>query len=162
MAKKGFAPTPNYTVNQWKADTIAESTTDAGVTVDGVLIKDNTLTAEKVSVVSKSGDYTCLAADSGVHFLAGAANIVFTLPSTAAGLRYTFQLAAAGLSSGTGLSISPAAADKIMGNGFTSADNKDAINTGATDREGDLIEVVGDGADGWYITRVIGTWAREA
>lgn len=146
-----------------EVDTINEATAAAGVTIDGVLVKDNTLTARRESVVSKSANYTCLAADSGVMFTAGAADLVFTLPATAPGLRYTFVVTAAGLSSGTGLSISPNASDKIMGNGFTSADDKDAINTGATDREGDLIEVTADAAGlGWYITRVIGTWARQA
>lgn len=101
------------------------------------------------------------AKDSGKVFIIGAADLVATLPSTAAGLRYTFIVSAAALSTGTGFSVSPAAADKIMGNGFTSADNKDAINSGGGDREGDLIEVTGDGADGWYITRLLGTWARE-
>jgi len=116
----------------------------------------------RATVTTKAASYTVTAEESGTVFVATAADIVFTLPSTAAGLRYQFVLAAAGLSSGTGLSVSPAAADKIMGNGFTAADNKDAINTGETDREGDCIEVVGDGADGWYIIDVIGTWAREA
>lgn len=116
----------------------------------------------KVTVVSKSANYTCTADDTGTLFIAGAADLVFTLPSTAKGLCYTFQIAAAGLSVGTGLSISPASTDKIMGNGFTSADNKDAICAGSGDREGDLIELVGDGDLGWYINRVIGTWTREA
>ena len=113
-------------------------------------------------VALKSANYTVTAEESGTHFVATAANLVFTLPSTAAGLWYKFSVAAAGLSAGTGLSVSPAAADKIMGNGFTSADNKDAINSGATDREGDVLGVIGDGVDGWVVELVIGTWAREA
>lgn len=116
----------------------------------------------KRTVVSKGAAYTVAPQDTNTVFVATAADVVFTLPATQKGLVYTFALAAAGLSAGVGLSVSPQAADKIMGNGFTSADNKDAINTGATDREGDLIEVTGDGDLGWYITRVIGTWAREA
>ncbi len=142
-------------------NTIAETTAASGVTIDGVLVKDNTLTAWRAAVSSKSANYTVTTADSGTVFVAGAADLVFTLPATASGLRYRFVLASAGLSTGTGLSISPAAADKIMGNGFTSADNKDAVLAGSGDREGDCIEVVGDGADGWYITSVIGTWTRE-
>lgn len=62
---------------------------------------------------------------------------------------------------GTGLKVSPAAADKIMGNGFTPVDDKDAICTAASDRVGDSIELESDGVDGWFITDVIGTWARE-
>lgn len=113
-------------------------------------------------VVTKSADYTLTTEDSGAVVVVTGVDKVMTLPATALGLKYTFVLAAAGLSAGTGLSISPAAADKIMGNGFTSADNKDAILAGATDREGDVLTIVGDGADGWYITEAIGTWSREA
>lgn len=113
-------------------------------------------------VVPKGANYTCVPSDSGTTFLVTAADLVMTLPATASGLRYRFVLAAGGLSSGTGLSISPNSADKIMGNGFTSADNKDAILAGSGDREGDMIELVGDGDVGWYIVSVLGTWTREA
>lgn len=116
----------------------------------------------KRTIVTKAANYTVLAEDTGTLFIVTAADLVLTLPSTAAGLHFRFQIAAAGLSSGTGLSISPAAADKIMGNGFTSADNKDAICAGSGDREGDYIDVTGDGVDGWYISGVSGTWTREA
>lgn len=116
----------------------------------------------KRMVETKTADYTVTAEDSGKTFLAnGSATITFTLPSTALGLIYRFvvmQLPG----SGVGTSISPAAADKIIGNGFTATDDKDAINTAASDALGDMIEVTGDGDLGWYITLVKGTWAREA
>ena len=111
---------------------------------------------------TKSADFTVSAADAGKTFLITGVDKVATLPATAAGLRFTFVVASTALSAGTGFSVSPNAVDKIMGNGFTSADDKDAINSGASDREGDLLELTGDGVDGWYITRVIGTWARQA
>lgn len=115
----------------------------------------------KETVVTKTASYTLTTADSGKTFLAnGTGTLVFTLPSTALGLTYTIQVMQLP-GSGVGTSLSPAAADKIIGNGFTAADDKDAINTAATDRLGDLITVVGDGVDGWYITAVIGTWDRE-
>jgi hypothetical protein len=116
----------------------------------------------KSMVETKTADYTVLAEDSGKLFLAnGSGTITFTLPSTALGLVYSFlvmQLPG----SGVGTSVSPAAADKIIGNGFTAADDKDAINTAATDALGDMLELTGDGVDGWYVTLVKGTWAREA
>lgn len=114
------------------------------------------------SFVIKTANYTVLASESGTTFMIDAADKVITLPSTAAGLRYRFITGPNGLSVGTGLSISPAAADQIIGNGLASTDNKDIINTGATDREGDMVELTGDGVDGWIITEVIGTWAAEA
>ncbi len=113
---------------------------------------------------SKGTNYTVLASESGATFIGSAADVVFTLPSTAAGLVYRFITGA--VSEGTGLSVSPAAADKIMGScdgvAITSADNKDLINTGATDVLGDSITLMGDGVDGWYIIGSTGVWAREA
>lgn len=114
-----------------------------------------------VQVATKSADFSVTAADSGKTFIVTAADKVASLPATAAGLRFRFVLAAGGLSTGTGLSISPVAADKIMGNGFTSADNKDAILAGSGDREGDTLDLIGDGVDGYYIVGAIGTWSRE-
>lgn len=110
----------------------------------------------------KTAAYTVTPAESGKTFEAdAAATVVFTLPATQAGLLYTFvvkQLPG----SGAGTSISPNTNDKIMGNGFTAADDKDAINTAATDRVGDMITLLGDGVDGWYVVGINGTWAREA
>lgn len=103
-----------------------------------------------------------VAGDSGNLILIGAVDLVITLPATAAGARFTFLLQAAGLSIGTGLSISPAAADAIHDNGLTSVDDKDLILAGASDREGDMVELVGDGIDGWYITAISGTWSKQA
>lgn len=107
----------------------------------------------------KAANYTVLASESGTTFVATAADVEFTLPPTEAGLEYTFVFKVP--SAGVGGQVSPQATDKIMGNGFTSADNKAAINSGATDREGDCIRLEGDGTDGWLITGVVGTWARE-
>lgn len=114
---------------------------------------------------SKAANYTVTAADSDSTFIATAADVVFTLPSTSAGLRYTFVTGA--LSTGTGTSISPAAADKIMGSvdgptAITSADDKDLINSGASDVLGDSVTLIGDGLDGWFIVGCTGVWAREA
>lgn len=102
------------------------------------------------------------ASQSGQKFV-GAVDAVFTLPAAAAatkGVWYEFECGA--LSVGTGLSVSPAAADHIRGNGLTSTDDKDLINTGATDRLGDAVRVYCDGVDGWVIEEVIGTWAKQA
>lgn len=113
-----------------------------------------------VSVTATGSALT--AAQSGTVIIVTAADQTFTLPSTSAGIEYTFILAAGGLSTGTGLSISPAAADAIHGGGLTSVDNKDLILAGSGDAEGDTVTLVGDGVDGWYITSVVGTWSKEA
>lgn len=110
-------------------------------------------------VFVSTATYAVQPSQTGTVFVATAADVEFLLPATANGLCFTFVFKVP--SGGTGGQVSPVAADKIMGNGFTSADNKAAINSGATDREGDCITLVGDGVDGWFIDNVMGTWARE-
>lgn len=105
------------------------------------------------------------AAMCGTKFV-GAVDAVFTLPAAAAatkGVWYEFECGA--LSAGVGLSVSPAAADAIGGNGLTSVVNKDLINTGATDRLGDSVRIYCTGVTGtgaWIIEGVVGTFAKEA
>lgn len=102
------------------------------------------------------------AAQSNEHFV-GVVDAVFTLPAAAPatkGVRYT--VSCGGASAGVGLSISPDAADHIRGAGLTAVDNKDLINPGATDVIGDCVSLDCDGVDGWIITSVAGTWAKEA
>lgn len=111
--------------------------------------------------LSLSSSFTLSVFNSGQLILMSGVDKVLTLPSTAAGMTFTIAIAAAGLSAGTGLSVSPAAADAIMGGGLTSTDNKDLILAGATDAEGDCVTLVGDGIDGWYITAIVGTWSKE-
>lgn len=118
-----------------------------------VVTGDFTFT-RKVSIVTTN--QTLVAADSGTVYIANAADLVFTLPATAAGLEYTIVNAA--VSAATGLSFSPVAADAIN----EGVDNKDLINSGATDVLGDSVTLVGDGSTGWYTTSKIGTWAAEA
>lgn len=116
-------------------------------------------------VTSTAISASLTSADMLGFILVTAADKVITLPaasSSTAGMMVTVALSSAGLSASTGLQVSPAAADKIMGNGITSADNKDLILSGATDREGDSVTLICDGVDGWYIAAIVGTWAREA
>ncbi len=89
------------------------------------------------------------------------ADLVVTLPITQEGLWFTIVTAVA--SSGTGTSVSPYSTDKIQGLGIISpTDNKDFINSGASDAAGDFLTVVGDGSDGWWVADSRGTWARES
>lgn len=103
-----------------------------------------------------TGAKTLDAGDSGVIQNVTATATV-TLPSTALGLSYIIRNAGDG---SVTVTVSPAAADKITGNGFTAADNKDAINT--LGKGGDFIHLLGDGVDGWTVVAVSGTWTREA
>lgn len=127
-----------------------------------VLGATSQLSGERLKVSLAAATQALTAAQSGERFV-GAVDAVFTLPAAAsatAGVWYDFETGA--LSAGTGLSISPAAADHIRGNGLTSVDNKDLTNTGATDRLGDSVRLYCDGVDGWVIDAIIGTWAKEA
>lgn len=127
---------------------------------EGIVKRQDTGAALGPAPAVKTADYTVTTDDNGGVIAANAVDLVFTLPPTQAGLTFTFLVLAASVT--TGLSISPQSTDQIIGNGFTAADDKDAINTAASDAVGDLITVVGDGAAGWYITHIKGTWAREA
>ena len=113
------------------------------------------------SLLQKVANYTLTAADSGTTVWSNVDGVVFTLPPTVAGL--TFRIMNWGATTGSvQISLSPNAIDKIVGMGITGLDNKDFINTKATAKYGDSIEVVGDGIDGWYVTKVHGIWAAEA
>lgn len=103
---------------------------------------------------------TLAATDMGVIQDVTVDGVVLTLPATS--LAGVFLVRNAGTSDGAvGLSVSPNASDKIVGNNFTALDNKDAVNTKATAKRGDLIVLLGDGVHGWTIREIVGTWARE-
>lgn len=97
--------------------------------------------------------------------------IVITLPSTVVGYYYNIRNGgdnvtgtAAGAASDASMevTVSPAAADLIAGMGVTAADNKDFVNTQTSSEIGDELQLLGDGVNGWFVTSVVGTWAKEA
>ena len=97
--------------------------------------------------------------------------ITITLPATAASLNFvvrnggvpvTSGPAGTGANGSAAVNVRPAAADKISGLALTPADNKDLINTKATSKVGDEVQLLADGTDGYTVVRVVGTWAREA
>jgi hypothetical protein len=107
----------------------------------------------------KSANYTVTAADNGKVLWVDTDAVVITLPAVE-GIEVTVaNLAAYGVS---GVSVSPAAADMIEGPGITAADDKDIINTKATAARGDYITVEYGDANGWRISAMVGTWARQA
>lgn len=130
-------------------------TLTGGLIVEGAIARGGTT---NVRTITASASLT--EADNGALIIANAVDLVVTLPSTSLG--YTVTVIVQTASASTGLSISPAAADKIQGKGITAADDKDWINTAATDAVGDLVTLVGDGTDGWWVVSERGTWARQA
>lgn len=158
----GVATIADVTASAAEINVLDGATAGAAVASKAVVLG----TAEEISGIRRkvnlaAGTQVLTAAQSGEKFV-GAADAVFTLPAAAAGTKgvwYEFECGA--LSSGTGLSISPNASDHIRGNGLTAVDNKDLINSGATDRLGDSVRLYCDGVDGWVIEAIIGTWAKE-
>ena len=102
-----------------------------------------------------TGNKTLAEGDSGVVQNV-TATATITLPATVVGTTYLIRVGADNIT----LSVSPNAADKIMGNGFTSADNKDLIFT--SQPQGSFVQLVGDGVNGWFVQRIGGTATREA
>lgn len=84
-----------------------------------------------------------------------------TLPAIADGLG-GITILYVGAFGGCKVTIDPAAADMILGPDITGADNKDLLLTKATSRRGDFVTLDLGDADGYVVTEMRGTWAREA
>lgn len=122
--------------------------------------------SKPIAVNLAAATQTLTKAMSGQKFT-GAVDAVFTLPQVTGmddrGIYYTFRCGA--VSGGTGLSISPNAADGIGGAGLTKVIDKDLIDTGATDTLTDEVTIECTGVPGtgaWVITDMAGIWAKEA
>lgn len=84
------------------------------------------------------------------------ATCTVTLPATVASTVYPIRVGAEGIT----VTVSPNASDKIMGNGFTSADDKDLIFT--SQPAGSFVVLIGDGTNGWQVGAIHGTATRQA
>jgi len=117
-----------------------------------------------MSLQERNGNYvnvsstplTLTAADSGNVYRINVADCVVNLPATEEGLEFKFVIDT--VSATTGCSLSPVAADNINGG----TDDKDLINTAATDVKGDNVTLYGDGDEGWLTVGMHGVWAAEA
>lgn len=106
--------------------------------------------------VDVTADKTLTAADSGIvqNVLATA---TITLPATAVGLRFSIRNGADYTAT---VKVAPVALDQIVGNGFTPADNKAAINT--LGQGASHIDLLGNGTTGYVVQACSGAWTREA
>lgn len=84
-----------------------------------------------------------------------------TLPAIADGLS-GITILAVGAFGTTAVTVSPQAADMILGPDITGADDKDLICTKATQRRGDFVTLIAGDAEGYMVTELRGTWARQA
>jgi hypothetical protein len=111
-----------------------------------------TLSATKTFDAEDCGKLFCVDADGDADAL--------TLPAIAAGLS-GLTIMAVGAFGTTAVTISPQAADSILGPDITAADDKDIILTKATQRRGDFVTIIAGDADGYMITAMRGVWTRE-
>lgn len=119
--------------------------------------------AHKTVRETLTGTKTFDAQDCGKLFCvtdAGDADAL-TLPAIADGLG-GLTILAVGAFGTTAVTVDPAAADMILGPDITGADNKDLICTKATQRRGDYVTLDLGDADGYVVTEMRGTWARQA
>lgn len=118
--------------------------------------------AHKTVRETLSGTKTFDAQDCGKLFCvdADADNDALTLPAIADGLS-GLTILAVGAFGTTKVVVDPNAADMILGPDITGADNKDLICTKATQRRGDFVTLIAGDADGYMVTELRGTWARE-
>lgn len=116
----------------------------------------------KRTPIDVAANLTLTVKDSGKTFYTTAADIVFSLPAVTAEMKGVwFRFINGALSTGTGLSISPSANDYVGGGGFTIVNDKDLINSGASDVVGDHAEIWCNGVD-WIVVNTGGTWAKQA
>jgi len=108
-----------------------------------------------------SGNKTIDAQDNGKLFWVDTDAAVITLPAIADGFGGA-KFVNGGSFGAVAVTLSPAAADMILGPDITGADNKDLINTKATAKRGDYVVLDLGDADGYVVTELAGTWAREA
>lgn len=101
------------------------------------------------------------AEDCGKLFWCTGDATALTLPAIATGLS-GLAIVSGGAFGSQATTIDPAAADMILGPDITGADNKDLINTKATQRRGDYVVLIAGDADGYMVTESRGIWAREA
>lgn len=102
-----------------------------------------------------TGNKTLAEGDSGIVQNVTATATV-TLPATGANFAFIIRVGELGKT----VTVAPNAADKIMGNGFTSADNKALIFTNQP--VGSFVKLSYGGVDGWVVTEIAGTATRQA
>lgn len=106
-----------------------------------------------------TGDKTLDSEDMGKLFWV-TADAVITLPAVATPA--LCRVVNGGSYGTVGVTLSPQAVDSLEGPDITAADNKDVVNTKATARRGDLATLGFADTNGYSITELVGTWAREA
>jgi hypothetical protein len=157
--------------DQSSADLVVDEVT-AGTGFTGDLVGDVTgdVTGEVIGTGGITGPAPEVGIDdtidvgtfpSGTVFVATktSATQVYTLPTAAPGLRYTFIC---GHADGE-IIIKPSAAGQgINGKGFAVTHSAGIENDAGSNAVGDAVTLVGVSATAWYAESVIGTWSTDA
>ena len=114
------------------------------------LSADTTLAVNTHSV--QKGKYVNIATDAKT----------LTLPGVVVGASFIIVNSAS--DGGALLTISPDSSDKFLVDiaGAAGTDNKDIVNTKATQNKFDYVKLVGLSADGWLIDDIRGTWVDQS
>lgn len=97
--------------------------------------------------------------DTGKVFFVDTDATTSTLPA-AEGMK--LRVVNAGAYGAVAINLSPNASDGIKGPDMTNTDDKDLINTKATANRGDYVDLEYADATGWFVSKMRGTWAKEA
>jgi hypothetical protein len=116
----------------------------------------------KLHYETKAANYTLDIQDNGKVIFVDTDAVVITLPAVATPVDCT--IVSMGGYGTLKVSISPNASDSIHAPDIAGTDDKDHINTKATQQRGDLVRISsGAGnAAGWVVVNQVGTWAQEA
>jgi len=99
--------------------------------------------------------------DSGKVIHNATDEVVITLPVTATGQSVEFIIQCDAADTTVATSINPNGDDKIQGMNIAGTNDKDLINTKATQNRGDYVILQGGHADGYCIVEKRGVWATE-
>ena len=139
------------------ANIVSEQTAASGVTVDGLVIRDNRMEYNATGFfgVTKAADTTLTIDETGFIWGDKATTLTLTLPATVVGFSYFIV----NINGGATILVSPDAADYIGGAGLTKVDDKDLIIPAV---KGAYAQIIADGVNGWYIAQGSGTLTKEA
>jgi len=96
--------------------------------------------------------------DSGKLFQIGTDAKVITLPAVAG---MAFRIVNSGAFGVAIVDIAPNASDGLASPDRASTDNHGIVNTKATACRGDYVDIEYGDADGWIVTKMVGTWANK-
>ncbi len=104
------------------------------------------------TVVSKTTNYSVLAADSNTHFnnVGSSGAVTFTLPAAAAGLRYTFVVAA-----NHAVTVAAVGLDQIA----LAPANSAASGNVSSSEQFDVLTLEYHTTNQWIVTSATGAWA---